>query len=131
MQGVSNKTSYRSGPYKEYIAQAVRVGNALYLSGQVGVDAHGVIAADLPAQVELAYANIQRVLAKFGATLEHLVDETYFVTDMQELMSQVEAVYGRRQQAFGKPPEVCQTVVEVSALLLPELKIEIKCIAQL
>ncbi|MBF7730021.1 Rid family hydrolase [Pseudomonas sp. N040] len=127
----SSKSSYRSGPYKEYFAQAVRVGNALYLAGQVGVDAHGVVAADLPGQVELAYANIRRVLAKFGATLDNLVDETFFVTDMQELMSQLEAVYARRQQAYGKPPEVAQTVVQVSALLLPELKIEIKCIAHL
>lgn len=127
----SNKSSYRSGPYKAYFAQAVRVGNALYLSGQVGVDANGIAAADLPGQVELAYANIQRVLAKFDATLDNLVDETFFVTDMQELTSQVEAVYAKRQQAYGKTPEVCQTLVEVRALLLPQLKIEIKCVAQL
>lgn len=127
----STKSSYRSGPYKDFFAQAVRVGNQLYLSGQVGIDASGMAGADLPTQVELAYSNIQRVLGKFGATLDNLVDETWFVTDMQALMSQAEATYGRRQQAFGRPPEVCQTVVEVRALLLAELKIEIKCVAVL
>jgi enamine deaminase RidA (YjgF/YER057c/UK114 family) len=127
----SAKSSFRAGPYKAFFAQGVRVGNALYLSGQVGVDAQGVAGADLPAQIELAYANIQRVLAKFGATLENVVDETLFVTDMQELLSQAEDIYARRQQAFGRPPEVSQTVVQVAALLLPELKVEIKCIAQL
>ena len=125
------KSSYRSGPYKDFFAQGVRVGNALYLSGQVGVDAKGVAGADLPAQIELAYANIQRVLAKFDATLDDVVDETLFITDMQELLAQAEVIYAKRQQAYGKPPEVCQTVVQVSALLLPELKVEIKCIAQL
>lgn len=125
------KSSFRSGPYKAFFAQGVRVGNALYLSGQVGVDARGVAGADLPAQIELAYTNIQRVLAQFGATLDDVVDETLFITDMQELLAQVEAIYAKRQQAYGKPPEVCQTVVQVSALLLPELKVEIKCIAQL
>ena len=125
------KSSFRSGPYKAFFAQGVRVGNALYLSGQVGVDARGVAGADLPAQIELAYANIQRVLAQFGATLDDVVDETLFITDMQELLAQVEAIYAKRQQAYGKTPEVCQTVVQVSALLLPELKVEIKCIAQL
>lgn len=125
------KSSFRSGPYKAFFAQGVRVGNALYLSGQVGVDAKGLAGADLPAQIELAYTNIQRVLAQFGATLENIVDETLFVTDMQELLSQAEAIYAKRQHAYGKPPEVCQTVVQVSALLLPELKVEIKCIARL
>lgn len=127
----SVRSSYRSGPYRDLFAQAVRVGDALYLSGQVGVDARGVAGADLAAQVELAYVNIQRLLARFGATLDNLVDETWFVTDLQALMDQVEAIYGRRREAFGKPPEVCQTVVEVRALLLPELKIEIKCVAML
>lgn len=126
-----SKSSYRSGPYKAFFAQGVRVGDALYLSGQVGVDAKGVAGADLPAQIELAYANIQHVLAQFGATLDDVVDETLYITDMQELLTQAEAIYAKRQQAFGKPPEVCQTVVQVSALLLPELKVEIKCIARL
>lgn len=126
-----SKSSFRSGPYKAFFAQGVRVGNVLYLSGQVGVDAKGVAAADLPAQIELAYSNIQRVLAQFDATLDNVVDETLFITDMQELLTQAEAIYAKRQQAYGKPPEVCQTVVQVSALLLPELKVEIKCVAHL
>ena len=126
-----SRSSYRSGPYKDFYAQAVRVGNVVYLSGQVGMDAQGVAGATLSTQVELAYASIARVLAKFDATLDNVVDETWFVTDMQQLLAQSESVFAVRQQAFGKPPEVCQTAVQVSALLLPELQIEIKCIAHI
>lgn len=125
------KSSLRSGPYKTLFAQGVRVGDVLYLSGQVGVDAQGVAGATLVEQVVLAYANIRRVLAHFDATLSQVVDETLFVTDIAALLAQAEEVYAVREQAYGQPPEVCQTVVQVSALLLPALQIEIKCIAHL
>jgi enamine deaminase RidA (YjgF/YER057c/UK114 family) len=125
------KQTYRSGPFKEVFAQGVKVGNVLYLAGQVGVDASGIAGADMTTQITLAYENIRRVLSKFDASLDHIVDETVFVTDMSELMANSDAVFGARAKAYGGIPEVCQTLVQVSALVLPELKLEIKCIAHL
>jgi len=46
-------------------------------------------------------------------------------------MENVDAVYEERESAYGSMPEVSQTVVQVVALVQPELKIEIKCIAHL
>ena len=57
------KQTYRSGPYKDLFAQGVKVGNTLYLAGQVGVDETGKPATDIVEQTKLAYANIGRVLA--------------------------------------------------------------------
>lgn len=125
------KQTYRSGPFKEVFAQGVKVGNVLYLAGQVGVDASGIAGADMTTQITLAYENIRRVLSKFDASLDHIVDETVFVTDMSELMANADAVFGARAKAYGGIPEVCQTLVQVSALVLPELKLEIKCVAHL
>jgi enamine deaminase RidA (YjgF/YER057c/UK114 family) len=125
------KQTYRSGPFKEVFAQGVKVGNVLYLAGQVGVDASGIAGADMTTQITLAYENIRRVLSKFDASLDHIVDETVFVTDMSELMANSDAVFGARAKAYGGIPEVCQTLVQVSALVLPELKLEIKCVAHL
>jgi enamine deaminase RidA (YjgF/YER057c/UK114 family) len=125
------KQTYRSGPYKDIFAQGVKVGNALYLSGQVGVDHEGNPGADITKQTELAYANIRRVLAKFDATMSSIVDETMFVTNMKELMSNADSVFTARSEAYGGTPEVTQTLLQVSALILPELKLEIKCIAHL
>lgn len=126
-----NKKTFRSGPFKNFIAQGVQVGNILYLSGQVGMDADGKLGEDITEQATLAYKNIEDVLAEFGATMDNIVDETVFITDMKELMSNIGGVYGARAEAYGGLPEVSQTVVQVVSLVQPELKIEIKCIAHL
>jgi len=126
-----SKQTYRSGPYKDFFAQGVKVGDVLYLAGQIGVDAAGTPGIDLTEQTKLAYANILEVLSEFGATMDNIVDEALFVTDVGELMENIESVFGARAQAYGGLPEVSQTLVQVAALVLPELKIEIKCIAHL
>lgn len=126
-----SKKSFRSGPYKDFFAQGVQVGNVLYLAGQVGVDAAGTPGAGIVAQTKIAYANVKQVLAEFGATMGNIVDETMFVTDIGDVMANAEGVFGARAQAYGGTPEVSQTLVQVVALILPELKIEIKCIAHL
>ncbi len=125
------KQSYRSGPYQDFFTQGTRVGDVLYLSGQIGMDPEGATPVGIADQVKLAYANVQDVLAQFGADMSNIVDETFYVTDMGELMGSVEDVYGARAEAYGGNPEVCQTLLQVAALVSPELKIEIKCVAHL
>ena len=122
---------FRSGPYAELIAQAVQVGEIIYLSGQVGVDERGSAPDDIVAQTVLAYQNVKVVLAEFGATLDNVVEETVFVTDMAETMAQVQEIFAARASAYGQRPEVAQTLVGVSALVDPAFKIEIKCTAHL
>ena len=126
-----SKKSFRSGPYAALIAQAVQVDNVLYLSGQVGMGEDGNAPSDITEQTILAYNNIKTVLAEFGANMSNIVDETYFVTDVQEVMKNVGSVFAARESAYGQPPEVCQTLIGVSALVDPALKIEIKCVAHL
>ena len=125
------KQTFRSGPYRDIFAQGVRVGNILYLAGQIGIDDSGNPGADITEQTKLAYSNIRSVLSEFGATMGNIVDETMFVTDIGEIMSNADSVFGARSDAYGEVPEVSQTLVQVSALVLPELKLEIKCIAHL
>ena len=122
---------YRSGPYAELIAQAVQVGDVLYLSGQLGARRDGTAPESVVEQTALAYANIKEILAEFGASLENVVEETVFVTDMPDVMSQVEAIFGTRVEAYGRRPDVTQTLVGVAALVDPLFKIEIKCTAHL
>ena len=75
--------------------------------------------------------NVKDVLSQFGADMGNIVDETFFVSDMDEFFGNIEDVYGAKEVAYGRNPEVCQTLVQVVALAQPELKIEIKCIAHL
>ncbi|MBT5332876.1 MAG: RidA family protein [Gammaproteobacteria bacterium] len=126
-----SKKSFRSGPYAALIAQAVQVDNVLYLSGQVGMGEDGNAPSDITEQTILAYNNIRTVLAEFGANIGNIVDETFYVTDVQEVMTNVETIFAARESAYGKQPEVSQTLIGVTALVDPRLKIEIKCVAHL
>ena len=124
-----DKKLVRAGPYSDCFSQGVQVGNILTLAGQLGDDAEGNVPESIRAQMENCYKNIQNVLNEFGASLENIIDETWFVTDIDECMGQVEALFDERQQRYGKIPEVSQTLVQVAGLVDPSFKIEIKCIA--
>jgi enamine deaminase RidA (YjgF/YER057c/UK114 family) len=99
------------------------------LAGQVGTDATGRAPESLVEQMQNAYQHVKSVLKEFDCTMDNVVEETWFVTDMHECMSQVEALFTARQMIYGKTPEVAQTVVQVVALVDPSFKIEIKCVA--
>jgi len=125
------KKLFRSGLYADFFSQGVQVGNTVYLSGQVGTDEAGAAPADIVEQMKLAYAHIQSVLAEYGATMDNVVEETWFVTDVGDCMAKVGELFGARQEIYGKTPEVCQTLVGVAALVDPTYHIEIKCVAVL
>ena len=126
-----DKKLFRSGPYADFFSQGVQVGKTVYLSGQVGTDAAGAAPVDIVEQMKLAYGHVQAVLAEYGATMDNVVEETWFVTDVNECMSKVGDLFGARQEIFGKTPEVCQMLVGVAALVDPSYHIEIKCVAVL
>ena len=116
---------------KEYgYAQAVKVRDTIYLSGQVSHDEEGNIVGfkDMEAQMRQAYANIQKVLAQYGATMDNIVDEVLFVTDMDSAFA---AAVKCRQEIFSSTPIVVITIVQINRLAFPELMIEIKCVAKL
>jgi enamine deaminase RidA (YjgF/YER057c/UK114 family) len=63
--------------------------------------------------------------------MDNIIDETWFVTDMDECMENVADIFGAREAVYGRKPEVSQTLIGVSALVTPVNKVEIKCIAHL
>ena len=125
-----DKKLYKAGPYADFFAQGVLVDDLLTLAGQIGVDANGETPDDLKGQMLVCYDNTRAVLAEFGVTLENVVDETWFVTDVEECMQLVGDLFSAREAVYGGKPEVSQTLVGVTALVDPALKIEIKCIAR-
>jgi 2-iminobutanoate/2-iminopropanoate deaminase len=115
---------------KEYgYAQAVKVGDTIYVSGQVSHDDKGDIVGrgDMEVQMRQAYANIQNVLAQYGVKMENMVDETLFVTDMDAAFA---AAVKCRQDVFSSTPLVASTIVQIQRLAFPELMIEIRCVAK-
>ena len=124
-----NKKLFRDGPYADLFSQGVQVGNTLHMAGQVGTDASGKAPDSIVEQMKNAYQHVESVLKEFDCTMDNVVEETWFVTDMHECMTQVQDLFAARQAIYGKPPEVAQTLVQVVALVDPSFKIEIKCVA--
>ena len=125
------KKLLREGTYADFFSQGVQVGNVLTMAGQIAVDDNGNTPDDLKSQMIVCYENILKILDHFGGTLENVVDETWFVTDIDECMENVSEIFAEREKIYGCKPEVSQTLIGVNALVQPNLKIEIKCIAHI
>jgi 2-iminobutanoate/2-iminopropanoate deaminase len=111
-------------------SQAVKVGDTIYISGQVSHDDNGKIVGhgDMETQMRQAYTNIKNVLVQYGTTMDNVVEEILFVTDMEAAFA---AATKYRKEIFSGPPIVASTIVQIQRLGFPELMIEIKCIAKL
>jgi enamine deaminase RidA (YjgF/YER057c/UK114 family) len=116
-------------PWEKDYAQSVKVGDTIYLSGQVSHDDKGNLVGpgDMEVQLKQVYLNIQKLLAQHGATIENIVDEVLFVTDMDTAFT---AAIKCRNDIFGGNPVVASTIVQIQRLAFPEYLIEIKCVAK-
>ncbi len=115
---------------KEYgYSQAVKVDNTIYVSGQVGHDDKGNIRGhgNMEVHMRQAYANIKKVLAQYGATMDNVVDEVLFVTDMDAAFA---ARVKCKQEVFSDNPVLTSTIVQIQRLAFSELMVEIRCICK-
>jgi len=108
----------------------VQTGKTLHLAGIVSVDdALNVIApGDMAGQIDRIYDIMEKTLAKGGATLQHVVNELIFVTDLQKFGPDASAARARRYAKCAPP---ATTAVQVSALFFPAAMIEIQATAVL
>ena len=110
---------------KEYgYSQAVKVGDAIYVSGQVAHDDNSKIVGSgyMEAQMRQAYSNIHKVLAQYGATIDNIVDEILSATDMDSAFS---AAIECRNEVFFGAPVVASTIVQIQHLAFPDLVTQI------
>ena len=82
-----DKKLFRDGPYSDFFSQGVQVGNILTLAGQLGDGEDGEIPESIKGQMENCYRHIQNVLNEFGASLDNVIDETWFVTDVEDCIT--------------------------------------------
>ena len=101
-------------------------GRTIYISGQIAFDRDGKVVApgDFRAQTIYVFDNVKAALAAAGATFDHVVKITTYITDMKNaaILREVRSNY------FGKNPPA-GTLVEISGLVSPELLIEVEAIA--
>ncbi len=107
-------------------SQAIQIGNAVYVSGQVALDAEGNVVGkgDMKAQTRQALENVKTVLQAAGASMSDVVKITAFLTDISRLMETHEV----RAEYFPDPVPA-STAVEIKALAFPDLLIEIEAVA--
>jgi reactive intermediate/imine deaminase len=113
---------------KYRIAQGVRSGNMVYVSGQIAFDAEGKVVGkdDMTAQARQVFLNIAAVLAEAGATMDDVLKITAFITDMSRY-ADFAAV---RSEAFPNTLPASATVA-TPTLVLPELLVEVEAIAEI
>jgi len=108
-------------------SRAVRVDNRIYVTGTTATDEHGnVVGVDNPyEQTAQAIRNIERALAKAGATLAHVVRTRIFVTDISRWQE-----YGRAHREFFGNTRPCTTMIEIRALIDPQMLVEVEVDAE-
>ena len=104
---------------------AIRSGDLLFVSGQVGSRVDGSPEPDFEQQVALAFENLKAVVQPGGCGLQDVVDVTTLHTDPENQIGTIMAVCER---VIGKPPYPTWTAVRM--IWLAGFDFEIKVIAR-
>lgn len=106
-------------------SRAVRVGQTLYLSGELGIDpaTNGLVSGGVDAEATQIFRNYERTLAEYGADLSDLVKCTVFLGDMADYAA-MNAAYS----AAIPDPKPARSTVGVNGLAFGAA-LEIECIA--
>ncbi len=115
-------------PPVSHYCDAVRAGDTLYVSGMVAMDCDGRVVGkgDAARQAEQIFEHIGRVLAHFGADVSRITSVLIHLTDMDD-RARINPV---RIRYFGEH-RPASTLVQVSALVHPDLLVEVTCSAYL
>ena len=111
-------------PYR--ISPGYKANGMLFLSGHAAISEAGELVGvgDFDAQAKATFESLQRTLKAGGSDLSRVIKVTIYLTDM----GYFERIVDFRGQWFSEPYPA-DTIVEVRALALPELMIEIEAIA--
>lgn len=96
------------GPY----SQAVRAGDTVYLSGQIGLDpTTGILVEGIEAQAHQVFLNIRAVCEAAGGTLDDIIMLQLLLTDLADF-----AKVNEIMTSYFKPPFPARATVEVAGL---------------
>ncbi|AOK63606.1 MULTISPECIES: RidA family protein [Burkholderia] len=108
-----------------HFAPATRVGDTIWVSGQVGIGADMKPGEGVQAQARIAFESLKAILVEAGASLADVVELTTFHTNLQ---GETEAFAAVKDEYFpDRYPS--WTAVGVTQLALPGLCVEIRAVA--
>ncbi|MBC2716987.1 MAG: RidA family protein [Desulfobacteraceae bacterium] len=105
-------------------SQAVRVGNSVWVSGQVGMDEKGTVGENIEEQARIAFQNLKKVLNDAGAGLDDIVELVTYHTEMKDMK-----IFGKVKSEFITDNYPAWTAVGVTELVLPQLMLEVRATA--
>ncbi|MBI2798738.1 MAG: RidA family protein [Gammaproteobacteria bacterium] len=107
-----------------HYAPGVLVDGTLYIAGQLGRDEELRAIQGAEAQMIQAFDNVAKILDAAGASFDDVVEMTTFHTDMRDL-----ALFMQVKDRYFRNRVPAWTGIGISALAMPGLIVEIKCIA--
>jgi len=109
-------------------SHAARVGNTLYIAGQISKDVAGNVvgAGDMEAQARQTFTNLKNIVEEAGGRLENIVKMTTLLTHPGHIET-----YRAVRNTFFSEPMPPNTLMVITSLALPELLIEVEAIAEL
>ncbi|SHK43526.1 endoribonuclease L-PSP [Pseudonocardia thermophila] len=112
-------------PAVSHYTDAVRFGDLLYVSGMVALSPEGEVIGkgDVTAQARYVHELMSKTFELVGASFADVLKVTVYLTDINDR----QAVNEVRKEFFG-PAKPASTLVEVSALVLPELLVEVEAV---
>lgn len=114
---------------KGYANGVAARGRMIFVAGMIGWDAEGRFPSDdLVDQVRQALSNVMEVLEEGGASGEHIVRMTWYLTDKREYLARQKEI-GRIFRDLVGSYNAAMTAVEVSALIEDRAKVEIEVTA--
>jgi enamine deaminase RidA (YjgF/YER057c/UK114 family) len=108
-----------------HFSPATRVGDTIWVSGQVGIDANMVPASGMEAQARLAFQSLKTILDAAGASMEDIVEIMTFHLDLRGEME----AFVKVKDEFLPDRYPSWTAVGVTQLAMPELRVEIRAVA--
>ena len=110
-------------PVSHY-CHVVKAGDFIWLSGMVGVETDGSIPTETSAQFDIALRTIDNCLRHAGGLPDQIIKVQVFMTDIKERA----IINPSRIEYFGES-KPSSTLIEVSALVDPRMKVEIEAVA--
>lgn len=115
-------------PNGKIFSNCIRAGNLLVMAGMTASDGEGGVIGegDVYQQSRVCLERVRQMVEHSGGSMSNVVKTVVYLTDVSCRLE-----YGKARDEFFQDPKPCSTLVGISALVQPELLVEIDATAYL